>query len=78
MRVADVFLRIEIDTIRQKSGIGHSASVSRFCKIPPLGQNFKTLRQLFEGLVSFGQIFTPLLQIFYTTWQIFIVLNELL
>ena len=41
-------------------------SVARFGKIPTLWQNFKTLRQYFESLVSVGQNFkSTLANIFY-------------
>ena len=36
-------------------------SANRFGEIPPLLQNFKTLRQFFEGLVSVWQNFEPTL-----------------
>ena len=35
--------------------------MTRFGKIPPLGQNFKTLGQCFESSVGFGQNFEPTL-----------------
>ena len=41
-------------------------SVTRFGEIPPLWQNYKTLGQLFEGFVIFGQIFeTTLANLLY-------------
>ena len=35
----------------------YKSSVTRFGEIPPLWQNFKTLRQFFEVLVGVGQTF---------------------
>ena len=35
--------------------------MTRFGEIPPLWQNFNTLRQFFEGLVSVVQKFEPTL-----------------
>ena len=53
------------DKVRNRSSrIVHSylpISVTIFGEIPPLWQNFKTLRKFFEGLVSVGQNFKPTL-----------------
>ena len=46
-----------------------SSSVTRFGEIPPLGQTFKTLWQILEGLFSLWQKFwTYFWQIHYTFW----------
>ena len=44
-------------------------------KIPPLWENFKTLRQFLRVYLVFGKILNPLWKIFYTILQIFIVLK---
>ena len=37
------------------------SSVTKFGKVPPFWQNFKTLKQCFEGLDNVGQKFEPTL-----------------
>ena len=52
-----------------------TSSVTRFGKISPLGQNFKSLGQFLKAYLVFGKIVSILGQIFYAFMQIYIVTN---